>query len=185
MIMKRRSVLQFSAIFLVLLSGAIAALPAARADDAKDTQALIEALGKSKHTLADGMRQAAKGGAVPISAKFELEDGKLSLSVYTAEKGLSVPAEKNVLQELSGSPEQDKWTPKVEVFKDVPHVARSAEQLTVMALGRQSLVAVIAEVRKTHPGAVFSVTPTIKNHKPVAVVLVAQKGKVTTVTQPL
>src|SRR5947207_584999 len=93
--------------------------------------------------------------------------------------------EKNVLQELSGSPEQDKWTPRTEIFKDVPHVARSAEQLTVMALGRKSLVAVIAEVRKTHPGAVFSVTPTIKNHKPVAVVLVAQKGKVTTVTQPL
>jgi hypothetical protein len=64
MIMKRRSVLQFSAIFLVLLSGAIAALPAARADDSKDTQALLEALGRSKHTLADGMRQAAKGGAV-------------------------------------------------------------------------------------------------------------------------
>src|SRR5438552_18726314 len=154
MIMNRRSVLQYSATFLGPLSGTIAVLPAARADESKDTQALLEALGKSKHTLADGMRQAAKGGAVPISAKFELEDGKLSLSVYTAEKGLSVPAEKNVLQELSGSPEQDKWTPKVEVFKDVSHVARSAEQLTVMALGRKSLVAVIAEVRKTHPGAV-------------------------------
>ncbi len=86
---------------------------------------------------------------------------------------------------MSGSPEQDKWTPKVEVFKDVPHVARSAEQLAVMSLGRKSLAAVIAEVRKTHPGIVFSVTPAIKNHKPVAVVLLANKGKVTTVTQPL
>src|SRR5436853_1204684 len=185
MIMKRRSVLQFNAIFLVRLSGAIAVLPAARADESKDTQALLEALGKSKHTLADGMRQAAKGGAVPISAKFELEDGKLSLSVYTAEKGLAVPAEKNVLQELSGSPEQDKWTPKVEVFNDVPHVARSAEQLAVMSLGRKSLAAVIAEVRKTHPGTVFSITPAIRNHRPVALVLLANKGKVTTVTQPL
>src|SRR5437867_3978815 len=183
--MKRRAVVQFSAFFLVLLSGAIAVLPAAGADESKDTQALLEALGKSKHTLVDGMRQAAKSGAVPISAKFELEDGKLSLSVYTAEKGLAVPAEKNVLQELSGSPEQDKWTPQTEIFKDVPHVARSAEQLTVMALGRKSLAAVIAEVRKTHPGTVFSITPTIKNHKPVAVVLLADKGKVTTVTQPL
>jgi len=44
---------------------------------------------------------------------------------------------------------------------------------------------VIAEVRKTHPATVFSITPTIKNHKPVAVVLIAQKGKVTRVTQPL
>ena len=159
--------------------------PARAAGDSKELQAVAQALGKSKLSLLAGIRQASQGSARAISAKFELEDGKLSLSVYTAEKGLAVPAEKNVLQELSGSPEQDKWTPKVEVFKDVPHVARSAEQLTVMALGRKSLVAVIAEVRKTHPGAVFSVTPTIKNHKPVAVVLVAQKGKVTTVTQPL
>src|SRR5947208_16216036 len=126
MIMKRRSVLQFSAIFLVLLSGAIAALPAARADDSKDTQALIEALGKSKHTLADGMRQAAKGGAVPISAKLELEDGKLSLCVYTAEKGLWVTAEKNVLQELGGSPEGDEWPPNVEGADVGPPVGRSS-----------------------------------------------------------
>jgi len=55
----------------------------------------------------------------------------------------------------------------------------------VMSLGRKSLAAVIAEVRKTHPGAVFSITPAIKNHRPVAVVLLANKGKVTTVTQPL
>src|SRR5947207_2391122 len=184
MIMKRRSVLQFSAIFLVLLSGAIAALPAARADDSKDTQALIEALGKSKHTLADGMRQAAKGGAVPISAKFEMEDGKLSLSVYTAEKGLSVEPEKNVLQELSGSPE-DKWEPKVEVFKDVPHVARSSEQLTLMALGRASLAQIIERAEKSQSGMVFSVTPVIRNHKPAAEVLVADKGKVKKLLQPL
>src|SRR3989475_11506337 len=120
-----------------------------------------------------------------ISAKFELEDGKLSLSVYTAEKGLAVPAEKNVLQELSGSPEQDKWTPKVGVFKDVPHVARSAEQLAVMSLGRKSLAAVIAEGRKAHPGTGFSITAASRKHRPVAVVLLANKGKVTTVTQPL
>src|SRR5438132_978910 len=178
MIMKRRSVLQFNAIFLVLLSGAIAVLPAARADESKDTQALLEALGKSKHTLSDGVRQAAKGSAVPISAKFELEDGKLSLSVYTAGKGLSVAPEKNVLQELSGSPEEEKWMPKVEVFKDVPHVARSAEQLTLMALGRKSLVDTIAQVEKTQSGTVFSVTPIIRNHKPVVEVLVADNGKV-------
>src|SRR5438552_3645031 len=185
MIMKRRSVLQFNAIFLVLLSGAIAVLPAARADESKDTQALLEALGKSKHTLADGMRQAAKGGAVPISAKFELEDGKLSLSVYTAEKGLSVPAEQNVLQELSGSPEGEKWTPNVEVFKDVAHVASSSAQLTLMALGNSSIAAIIARAQKVQSGTVFSVTPVIRNHTAVTEVLMSDHGKVQKVLQPL
>jgi hypothetical protein len=144
-----------------------------------------EALSKTKLTLADGVRQATKGGAVPISAKFELEDGKLSLSVYTAEKGLSVAPEKNVLQELSGSPEDQKWMPKVEVFKDVPHVARSSEQLTLMALGNTSLVNTIARVQKAQSGTVFSVAPVIRNHKPAAEILVADKGKVKEIIQPL
>jgi hypothetical protein len=171
------------AMFVTLFG--ILGMPSARAEDAKYTQALLEALSKSKLTLAEGLRQAAQGAAVPISAKFELEDGKLSLSVYTAEKGLSVPPEKNVLEELSGSPEDRKWTPKVEVFKDVPHVARSSEQLTLMALGNTSLVNTIARAQKAQPGIVFSVTPAIRNHKPVAEVLVADKGKVKKVIQPL
>jgi hypothetical protein len=165
--------------------GLIAAVPVVNADDSKDTKALLEALGKTKHTLIDGVRQAAKGGAVAISAKFEIEDGKLSLSVYTAEKGLSVPPEQNLLQELSGSPEQDKWQPTVEVFKDVPHVARSSQQLTLMALGKSSLANIIARARKTQSGTVFSVTPITRNHKAVAEVLVADKGKVKKVIQPL
>ena len=69
---------------------ALASLPAARAEDSKDTQALLEALGKSKLTLLDGVRQATKGGAVPISAKFELEEGKpkiyVNLRVAKAQK---------------------------------------------------------------------------------------------------
>ena len=183
--MKRRSVLTASAMLVATMFGLIAAVPVVNADDSKDTKALLEALGKTKHTLIDGVRQAAKGGAVAISAKFELEDGKLSLSVYTAEKGLSVPPEQNVLQELSGSPERDKWEPSVEVFKDVPHVARSSQQLTLMALGKSSLADIIARARKTQSGTVFSVTPVIRNHKPVAEVLVADKGKVKKLIQPL
>src|SRR5437762_13118998 len=142
MIMKGRAMWQLSISFVVLLFGLIGLAPITGAEDSKDTQALLEALGKSKLTVLDGVRQAAKGGAVPISAKFELEDGKLSLSVYTAEKGLSVPADHNVLQELSGSPEEEKWAPKTEVFKDVAHVARSSEQLTLMALSKSSLATV-------------------------------------------
>src|SRR6266480_3382611 len=185
MIMKGRAMWQLRISFVVLLFGLIGLAPLTGAEYSQDTQALLEALGKSQLTVLDGVRQAAKGGAVPISAKFELEDGKLSLSVYTAEKGLSVPAEKNVLQELSGSPEGDKWTPNVEVFKDVPHVARSSEQLTLMALGKASLTNIIARVQKTQSGTVFSVTPVISNHRAVAEVLVADDGKVKKVLQPL
>src|SRR2546423_15178703 len=113
-----------------VVAGSLGWQPARAEGDSKELQAVAQALAKSKLSLLAGIRQASQGSARAISAKFELEDGKLSLSVYTAEKGLAVPAEKNVLQELSGSPEQDKWTPKVEVFKDVPHVSRSPDKLT-------------------------------------------------------
>ena len=178
--MKRSFVLNLGLTMFALLP-----LRALAADDAKETQALLKELGKSKVTLLDGVRQAAKDGAAPISAKFELEDGKLSLSVYTAGKGVAVPPEKNVLQELSGSPESGTWSPNVEVFKDVPHVARSSEQLTLMALGKGSLADLIDRVAKSQTGTVFSVTPVVRNHKAVAEVLVADKGKVRKVYQPL
>ena len=185
MIMKSRAMRQLSISFVVLLLGLVAPAPITGAEDSKDTQALLEALGKSKLTVLDGVRQAAKGGAVPISAKFELEDGKLSLSVYTAGKGLSVPPEQNVLQELSGSPEGEKWTPSVEVFKDVPHVARSSAQLTLLALGNHSLADIIARAQKVQPGTVFSVTPMIRDHTAVTEVLMSDHGKVQKVLQPL
>jgi hypothetical protein len=149
----------------------------------KDLSALIKALPQSKVSLIDGLRQSTKSPEAPISAKFELDDkGKLSLSVYTVEKGLSTDAEGNVLKELSGSPENAKWTPEVEVFKDIPHVSRASQQLALMALSPFSLADIAAKAQKQHPGMVFSITPAVRNHKPVFVVLESDKGKVIELT---
>jgi hypothetical protein len=163
----------------LLLTAAFNLNLAFAADAGKDQAALVKALPGSKITLLDGLRQATKAPEVPISAKFEFDDeGKLSLSVYTAEKGLAVDAEHNVLKELSGSPEQAKWAPKVEVFKDIPHVARSSEQLALVALSSSTLADVVSRAQKDQPGNVFSITPVVRNHKPVFVVLQANRGKV-------
>lgn len=144
---------------------------AGEAGEAQQQAALVKALPQSKLSLADGIRQAEKLGGPPISAKFEFDDaGKLSLSVYAAGKGLDSDAEHNVLKELSGSPEQAKWSPETEVFKDVEHVARSSEQLTLMRLSRFTLADVLAIAQKEHPGTVFSITPMVKAHRPVFVV---------------
>lgn len=145
----------------------------------KDEKALLDALSKSKLTLADGIKQAAaKLPEAAISAKFELEDGKLSLSVYTVEKGLAVGAEHNVLKELAGSPLEAKWNPKGEVFMDVPHVSRASEQLTLMALTPLSLLDIIKKAEKDQAGTVFSITPVLHDRKGAFVVLVAAQGKV-------
>jgi hypothetical protein len=145
----------------------------------EDPAALLQALPKSKLTLADGLKQSTKGAETPISAKFELDDSKqLSLSVYTAEKGLGVDSEHNVLKELAGSPEKTPWTPEAEVFKDLPHVARASQHLTLTAVAKQSLVEIVTRAQKEHSGMVFSVAPAIHDKKAVFAVHVADKGKV-------
>lgn len=176
-VLKSRVVIISAALSLLTALGGQAALAA---DAGKDQAALIKALPQARISMVDGLRQATKSPEVPISAKFEFDDqGKLSLSVYTAGKGLDVDAEHNVLKELSGSPEGDKWVPKTEVFKDIPHVARSSEHLALMSLSSSTLADVVSRAQKDQPGNVFSITPSVRNHKPVFVVLKADKGKVT------
>lgn len=155
------------------------ASPLSFADDAAEQAALLQALPKSKLTLADGLKQSTKAAEIPISAKFELDDSKqLSLSVYTAEKGLAVDSEHNVLKEWAGSPEKTPWAPEAEVFKDLPHVARASEHLTLTALAKHSLYDVVALAKKGHSGTVLSITPAVQNKRPVFIVFVANKGKV-------
>jgi len=64
-------------------------------DDGADQAALIKALPGAKHTLLQGIAQVAKGTEVPTEAKYEMEDGKLMLTVYTSGKGFDTPAENN------------------------------------------------------------------------------------------
>ncbi|MBI1852259.1 MAG: hypothetical protein HYR85_18105 [Planctomycetes bacterium] len=162
---------------VVILGGAV--LRAAAMGEGDDQNAaLLKVLSKSKLTLAQGIQQAAsKSPDVAVSAKFELDNGKLSLSVYTAEKGLGGDAEHNVLEELAGSPEAEKWAPETEVFKDVEHVARSAQQLTLMSLSPLSLIDVLKKAEKDQSGTIYAITPVLRDRKPQFVVLVAAKDK--------
>jgi hypothetical protein len=163
---------------LVIMIGILAS-QASFASDAAEQAALLQALPKSKLNLADGLKQSTKGVEVPISAKFELDDNKhLSLSVYTAGKGLTVDSEHNVLKELSGSPEKTPWKPEAEVFKDLPHVARASEHLTLTAIAKHSLLDIALQAQKDHSGTVFSISPALHTRLPVFVVLVADKGKI-------
>ena len=115
----KASILSVTVIVGLLALGVLTPRPARAQEKENEYAALLKVLSNSKHSLADGIRQATKSTEVPISAKFELDDnGKLSLSVYTAENGLNIDAEHNVLKELGGSPEEAAWNPEVEVFKN-------------------------------------------------------------------
>src|SRR6185437_12452054 len=67
---------------VVLALSALQLAWAAEQDDA----ALIKAMSGAKVTLQQGLTASEKQGK-PISAKFEMEDGKLQLSVYTEKAG--------------------------------------------------------------------------------------------------
>jgi hypothetical protein len=56
--------------------------PAVRAEESSDPAALATALKDTSVTLQDGLKASEREGQ-PISAKFEIEKGKLQLSVYT------------------------------------------------------------------------------------------------------
>src|SRR5574341_1906628 len=84
--------------WIALALSALASAPPslARAYDDREAKALLEALPRAKVTLAAGIEQAAQSPAVAISAKFEMDEkGQLSLSAYTAARGLTADAEHN------------------------------------------------------------------------------------------
>src|SRR5207244_10771633 len=79
MVMKRSIALAITAGWL--LSGQ----PAwAQKDEAKEHAELAKALSAAKVSLQTGLSASATAGT-PISAKYEVENGKLQLSVYTKE----------------------------------------------------------------------------------------------------
>jgi hypothetical protein len=103
--------------------------------------------------------------------------------VYTAKAGLDKDAEHNVLEELAGDPTKDRWEPKSEVFEDKAHITRAAMHLTLVQRAKTTLSAVIAKASSKQPGTVYSVTPAVKDRKPVFEVLVAAPdGKTVTLT---
>src|SRR5262245_3814745 len=129
-----------AAILWVALMVAAPSFPATAAgDDEQSTSAVIAKLKESKITLADGITQSEKQYGPAISAKFELEDGALNLSVYNAKEGRNRDAEHNVLTEAAGDATKVPWTPKMEVFEDKEHLKRAATHLTLVQTSKLGL----------------------------------------------
>ena len=157
----------------IVFLGALLSGAGLMAEQEEETSALLAKLPQSKHSLADGIKQAEKEEGVAISAKFEMEGDELSLSVYTAKPGRSTDAEHNTLVELSANPTTDQWKPKKEVFEDKAHIARASMHVTLMQLTKLTLADVVQKAAAQQPGTVYAVIPAIRDGKPVFDVLVA------------
>ena len=170
--MVRRTLMLLIGVGLAMLGSTIA-----WSEDA-DQAALIKAIGGAKITLQQGIAQVAKGTEVPIEAKYEMEDGKLMLSVYTSAKGFDTAAEDNSFNEYGGEATAATWAPKKEVFADLKHIARSAQYHTLLSMTKITIPAIIQKA--SAQGTVYSVKEKLRNGKPVFEVMTVKGNTVKT-----
>src|SRR6266853_1846836 len=156
-----------TAVGLMTLAGTFAARSAEGGD-----QELIKALAGAKISLQQGITQVAKGTEVATEAKYEMDKGKLALTVYTSSKGFDTAAEDNAFNEYGGDATGAAWTPDKELFADLKHIARSAQYHTLLSMTKVTIPASIQKA--SAQGTVFSVEEKVRNGKPVFEVMTAQ-----------
>lgn len=148
---------------------------------------IIPLLKDSKTSLLEAISYAESTSGPATSAKFEVKDGKLMVSVYTVPEGLGVEPEMATLTELSGDTAEGTQGLKVEVFADKEHIARASVHMTLFQLSHLNLKEVLQLALKHQPGAVIDVrNPMVRNKRPVAdVVIAGSNQRAVTVTVDL
>ena len=156
-----------STLLLVLSAAAISwsGLLASTFAEEQDQAALARALQPAKATLEAGLKASEREGK-PISAKFELEGGKLQLSVYTVKGDNFTEA---LLDPGTGA------IIKAEEITDANDLKEAKEQNAAMTKARQSLVSATEAAVKANSGfRAVSVEPEMKDGHPVAEVTLLQ-----------
>jgi hypothetical protein len=145
-------------------------------DKAKEHADLEKALKDAKVPLERGLSASAREGK-PISGKYEVEDGKLQLSVYTM-KG-------NNFSEVIVDHKTGKIA-KSEPITQGDDLTHAKDQSAAMAKAKRSLNAAAAEAVKDNKGyRVVSVFPTVKDGHPVADVTLVKGKEWKTVSEKL
>lgn len=127
-------------------------------------------------SLAGGLTASASHGR-PISAKFEMEDGKLQLSVYTTQGGK--------FSEVTVDHTTGKVV-KAEPITEGEDLAAAKSQSAAMANVKESLQAAVAQALRSSAGSrAISVVPSLKDGHPVAYVTLAKGEDITVEPVPL
>lgn len=167
--MKANIALWFIAVLegILLLGGTAAA---------EDKAVDWKALGGAKISLAKGLNAAqAKGKA--ISGKYEMEDGKLQLSIYTASKGKH---EEVIVDHMTGK------VAKSEEIKEGEDLDHAIAQSKAMAKATTSLSAAVTKAVKANNGyRAISVVPSLEQDKPIATIVLENSTGTKTVSENL
>jgi hypothetical protein len=151
---------------------------AARAEESseKENGELAEALESVKVSLDDGLR-ASEAQGTPISGKFELEDGKLQLSVYTMKDDKFFEV---IVDHKTGK------VVKTEPITGGDDLTAAKAQAEAMAKAKSSLHDVTAKAVVANNGSqAVSVAPSLKDGRPIAAVTLVKNDNFKTISSPL
>jgi len=142
----------------------------------KDHAELAKAVAGANVSLEQGLTASTHAGK-PISAKFEVEDGKLQLSVYTA-KGDAFS--EVVVDHSTGK------AVKTEAITSGEDLSAAKTQNEAMAKAKRSLHATVTKVLKANPGfRAVSIFPALKDGHPVAEITLTKGDEWKTVSEKL
>src|SRR5215472_1048989 len=158
------SMMKVALLTVVSLLSGLCSASSAEQDDA----ALIKAMSGAKVTLQQGLTASEREGR-PISGKFEMEDGKLQLSIYTEKAGKFFEV---IVDHVSGS------VAKTESITEGDDLADAKEQSAAMAKAKTDLKTAVSKAART--SAAISVVPDLKNSHPVATVVRVTNGTLQT-----
>jgi hypothetical protein len=144
--------------------------------EAGDSAALAAAMKNATATLQGGLKVSQAQG-IPISAKFEIEDGKLQLSIYTM-KG-------NDFMEVVADPKTGAIA-KAEKITDTDDLKAATLQKAAMAKAKAPLLTATETAVKANAGSqAVSIYPQLRNGNAVAEVTLLQGTTFKKVTDKL
>jgi hypothetical protein len=169
--MRRLTTLGFA---MAMITAAILFAHAVRAED--DQAALAKALPEATVPLQQGLTASEREGK-PISGKYELDNGALQLSVYTAKGDKFTEV---IVDHKSGA------IKKAEQITDPDDLKYATEQNKAMASARVSLSSATTQATGANPGySAVRAIPTMKNGHPVADIKLMKGETVKDVEQKL
>ena len=170
--MKSRPIQLLSIIAAIGFWGAVVVPAWAEADD----KALAAALKDATATLQGGLKASEREGT-PISAKFEIEDGKLQLSVYTMKDG--------GFTEVVADPKTGA-VKEAEKIKGADDLKAATTQKAAMAKAKVPLLTATETAVKANAGSqAVSSYPELQGSSPVAEVTLLQGTTFKKVTEKL
>jgi len=138
--------------------------------------AVVKFMPRAKVSLQEGLKAAESEGQ-PISGKFEVNDGHLQLSVYTAKDGKFSEV---LVDQNTGK------VAKSETITEGNDLADAQRQMEAYSKSKTSLKTAVSQAELAYPGyQAVSVTPRLSNGRPVAVVSLVQGTQVRSIAEPL